>query len=118
MNLTISERSPNPETRILDVEGEIDVYTSTQLKEQIINTIATGVKYVAMNLAKVDYLDSTGLGVLIGALKRLREKQGNLVIVSPSMRIMRIFEITGLYKIFTIYATEQEASEKEGFPLS
>ena len=117
MNLNISTRSPSNETRIIDVEGEIDVYTSTQLKEQIVDTISEGVRYVVMNLAKVEYLDSTGLGVLIGALKRLREKQGNLVIVSPSMRIMRIFEITGLYKIFTIYETEAEASAKEGVAL-
>jgi anti-sigma B factor antagonist len=117
LNLTILTRSPNPDTRVLDVEGEIDVYTSTQLKEAIVSTISEGVTHVVMNLSKVEYLDSTGLGVLIGALKRLREKQGNLIIVSPSMRIMRIFEITGLYKIFTIYQTEDEAASKEGITL-
>ncbi len=117
MNLNISSRTPNPETRILDIEGEIDVYTSTQLKETIVSTMAEGAKFVVMNLSKVEYLDSTGLGVLIGALKHLRERQGNLVIVSPSMRITRIFEITGLYKIFTIYQTEEEAATKEGFTL-
>jgi anti-anti-sigma factor len=55
--------------------------------------------------------------VLIGTLKKLRENSGNLIIVGPAMRIMRIFEITGLYKIFAIYATEEEASAQEGFTL-
>lgn len=117
MNLNISTRSTNAELRVLDIEGEIDVYTSTQLKETIVSTIGEGIKFIVMNLSKVEYLDSTGLGVLIGALKHLREKQGNLIIVSPSMRIMRIFEITGLYKIFSIYQTEEEASQKEGLSL-
>ena len=117
MNLNISTRSTNADARILDVEGEVDVYTSTQLKEIIVSTIDAGVKTIVMNMAKVEYLDSTGLGVLIGALKHLREKQGSLIIVAPSMRIMRIFEITGLYKIFSIYQTEAEASEKEGISL-
>ncbi len=76
-----------------------------------------GVKRVIINLSKVEYLDSTGLGVLIGGLKRLREAGGNLVLVAPGMRIQRIFEITGLNKIFDIYATEEEAAAKEGVSL-
>ena len=55
--------------------------------------------------------------MLIGGLKRLREGDGNLVLVGPGMRIMRIFEITGLDKIFDIYATEEEAAAKEGVSL-
>lgn len=117
MNLTISSRTANPETRVLTIQGEIDVYTSAQLKETVVSTIAEGVKYIVMNLSQVEYLDSTGLGVLIGSLKHLKERQGNLILVSPSMRITRIFEITGLYKIFTIYQSEEEASIKEGVAL-
>jgi anti-sigma B factor antagonist len=103
--------------RVVDVEGEVDVYTSTQLKEEITSILAAGAKYILLNLAKVEYLDSTGLGLLIGALKRLRENGGNLIIVSPSVRIVRVFEITGLYKIFKIYETVAEAAEKEKLPL-
>lgn len=117
MNLTIDIQAPQAQTRIVDLEGEVDVYTSTQLKQDIARIIDEGVKFVVLNLSKVEYLDSTGLGVLIGSLKRLKENEGNLVIVSPSVRIMRVFEITGLFKIFHIYQNLEEAAQKEGFSL-
>lgn len=117
MNLTVDIQAPEAQTRIFNLEGEVDVYTSTQLKQDIAQVIDQDVKFIVLNLSKVEYLDSTGLGVLIGSLKKLREKSGNLVIVSPSVRIMRVFEITGLYKIFNIYPTESEAAQKEGFSL-
>jgi anti-sigma B factor antagonist len=117
LNLTVDTRSPSSEVCVVTLEGEIDVYTSIQLKQDIATILAEGQKYVVLNVSKVEYLDSTGLGVLIGTLKRLRETGGNLVIVGPAPRITRIFEITGLYKIFAIYATEEEASIQEGIAL-
>ena len=117
MNLTMNSRTPNETTCFLDIEGEVDVYTSPHLKHDLVLMAERGVKYVVINLSKVEYLDSTGLGVLIGGLKRMREAGGNLSLVGPGMRILRIFEITGLNKIFDIYATEEEASAKEGVTL-
>lgn len=117
MNLTMHSRTPNETTCILAIEGEVDVYTSPQLKQDIIQYAEQGVKHLIINLAQVEYLDSTGLGVLIGGLKRMRENNGNMALVGPGMRISRIFEITGLDKIFDIYATEEEASAKEGVSL-
>ena len=117
MNLTMNSRTPSETTCILDIEGEVDVYTSPQLKQDLVQIAERGVKRVIINLSKVEYLDSTGLGVLIGGLKRLREADGNLALVGPGMRIQRIFEITGLNKIFDIYATEEEAAAKEGMTL-
>ena len=117
MNLTVDTRNLADNVSVITLEGEIDVYTSIQLKQDISDILAAGVKYLVLNLSKVEYLDSTGLGVLIGTLKKLRESGGNMIIVGPAMRIMRIFEITGLYKIFAIYATEEEAASKEGISL-
>jgi len=110
----MTARTPSEKARILDVEGEIDVYTSPELKQKIVEYTEAGVKSLVINLSKVEYLDSTGLGVLIGGLKRLREASGNLSLVAPGMRILRIFEITGLDKIFDIYPSEEEAIAKEG----
>lgn len=110
-------RTPSETTCVLDIAGEVDVYTSPQLKHDLMQMAERGVKYVVVNLAKVEYLDSTGLGVLIAGLKRMREAGGNLALVGPGMRIQRIFEITGLDKIFDIYTTEEEASVKEGVAL-
>lgn len=117
MNLTMNSRTPNETTCVLEIEGEVDVYTAPQLKQDIVQIAESGVKHLIINLSKVEYLDSTGLGVLIGGLKRLRESEGNLVLVGPGMRILRIFEITGLDKIFDIYPSEGEAAAKEGVSL-
>ncbi len=117
MNLTMNSRTPSETICFLDIEGEVDVYTSPQLKHDLVQMAERGVKQIVINLSKVEYLDSTGLGVLIGGLKRMRENGGNLSLVGPGMRIQRIFEITGLNKIFDIYATEEEAAAKEGVSL-
>ena len=117
MNLTMRSRTPNENTCILAIEGEVDVYTSPQLKQDITQLAEKGVKHLIINLSQVEYLDSTGLGVLIGGLKRLRENEGNMALVGPGMRISRIFEITGLDKIFDIYPSEEEAAAKEGVTL-
>lgn len=117
MNLTMHSRNPNQTSCFVDIAGEVDVYTSPQLKQDLVAMAEKGYKQVIINLSQVEYLDSTGLGVLIGGLKRMREAGGNLSLVAPGMRILRIFEITGLNKIFDIYATEAEAAEKEGVIL-
>jgi len=111
MNLKVNTRSIHAAS-IIDLEGEVDVYTAPQLKQQIINLLDKGVRHVVVNLTAVDYLDSTALGVLIGGLKRLRERNGALDLICPNPRIKRVFEITGLDRIFDIYATEDEAAEK------
>ena len=112
MNLTLNVRPINDLVSIIDLEGEVDVYTAPQLKQQIIGLLDQGVRHITVNLTTVDYLDSTALGVLIGGLKRLRERSGTLDLICPNSRIRRVFEITGLDNIFDIYAAEQEAAEK------
>lgn len=92
----------------LDLKGEIDVYTSPKLKEKVIEEIEKGIKNLIINLQEVSYIDSTGLGILIGALKRIKEREGKLYLIFSSTRLNRIFEITGLNKIFIIYPAEEE----------
>jgi anti-sigma B factor antagonist len=112
MNLKLNTRNVNDLTALIDLEGEVDVYTAPQLKQQIIGLLDSGARHVTVNLEAVDYLDSTALGVLIGGLKRLRERDGTLDLICPNPRIKRIFEITGLDKIFDIYPSEKEAMAK------
>jgi anti-sigma B factor antagonist len=109
MNLKVDTRSVNSTASMIDLEGEVDVYTAPQLKQQIIAMLDSGIYHVIVNLSNVEYLDSTALGVLIGGLKRLREKNGTLDLICPNPRIKRIFEITGLDKIFDIFNSEQDA---------
>ena len=114
MNFKMETRAVESEPPIIELEGEVDVYTAPQLKQQMISLLESGAKELVVDLTKVDYLDSTALGVLIGGLKRMRERDGNMVLVCPSPRIRRVFEITGLDKIFDIFNVQQEATESMG----
>lgn len=81
---------------VLHVTGEVDVYTAPMLREQIAELAAKGAVHLIVDLGRVEFLDSSGLGALIGGLKRLREHGGSLTPVISRPSILRIFEITGL----------------------
>ena len=114
MNFKMDMRTVDEKLPIIELEGEVDVYTAPQLKQQVIGVLESGAKELVVDLTKVDYLDSTALGVLIGGLKRMREVDGNMVLVCPSPRIRRVFEITGLDKIFDIFNSQEDAQESMG----
>ncbi len=94
---------------IVDVEGEIDVYTAPRLRELLIDLVNNSHYQLVVNMEKVEFLDSTGLGVLVGGLKRVRAHDGSLDLVCTQERILKIFRITGLTKVFGIHDTVDEA---------
>ncbi len=87
---------------VIAVSGEIDVATAPQLRECLHRVVARGESTIVIDLLGVSFLDSTALGVLVGALKRCRELGGELLLVVADPRIVKIFEITGLTGVFTI----------------
>lgn len=95
---------------VVDVEGEIDVYTAPKLREKLIELVSEGSYDVVVNLEAVDFLDSTGLGVLVGALKRVKAHDGSLSLVCTQDKILKIFKITGLTKVFPIHDSVEEAA--------
>jgi anti-sigma B factor antagonist len=97
----IEERSAQGAT-VVAVTGEIDVATAPQLQETLHALIAQGHPSLVIDLLAVTFLDSTALGVLVGALKRCRDQGGDLQLVVADARIMKIFEITGLTTVFPI----------------
>ncbi len=97
---------------IVDVGGEIDVYTAPRLRELLIELVTQGHYRLVVNMEKVEFLDSTGLGVLVGGLKRVRAHDGSLDLVCTQERILKIFRITGLTKVFGIYETVDKAIEE------
>jgi len=109
MDIKINSKQVKDKTHVIEVNGEIDVYTSPKVKEAINALIEEGSYFLAVNLEGVRYIDSTGLGVLIGALKKVREHDGNITLVCTNPQIKKIFNITGLVKIFSISKTEEEA---------
>ena len=94
---------------IVDVEGEIDVYTAPRLRELLIDLVNNGNYQIVVNMDKVEFLDSTGRGVLVGGLKRVRAHDGSLDLVCTQERILKIFRITGLTKVFGSHDTVDEA---------
>jgi anti-sigma B factor antagonist len=91
-------------TATVSVRGEVDVYTAPQLRERLYAVVADGVGQVVLDLSAMTFIDSTGLGVIVGTLKRLREAGGDLVLRSPSRSTRKVLEITGLTRIVEIEA--------------
>jgi len=92
---------------VLDLQGEVDSYNSPKLREKLIALIDDGESKLVINLSGVDYIDSTGLGTLVGGLKRASEKGGAIQIICPNEQIYKVFSITGLVKVFQIFDNEQ-----------
>ena len=109
MEFAVSAQPDNNGVAIVDVQGEVDVYTAPRLREELHHSLDAGKTRIVVNLADVAYMDSSGLGVLIGALKRAREDSGDLVVAAPNARISRILEVTGLSKIFNVRDSVAEA---------
>jgi anti-sigma B factor antagonist len=94
---------------VLAVSGEVDVATVPRLREQLHGLVAQGSTQIVVDLDGVDFLDSTGLGVLVGALKRVRSNDGELSLVCNQPRIRKVFEVTGLTKVFALYDSVDDA---------
>jgi anti-sigma B factor antagonist len=94
---------------VLAVKGEVDVCTAPRLREKLVELASTGHQRVVVDLDGVDFLDSTGLGVLVGGLKRLRSHGGELALVCTHGSILKVFEITGLTKVFSIFGSVDQA---------
>jgi anti-sigma B factor antagonist len=100
---------PVADCAIIQVAGEVDVYTAPALREQMRELSAKGAVHLIVDLGQVDFLDSTGLGVLVGGLRRLREADGSLALVICTPRILRVFQISGLTKALAAHCSVQDA---------
>jgi anti-sigma B factor antagonist len=105
----ITEQGPEAGHYVIAVRGEIDLFTAPDLKQVLTDAIEGGAHRVVLDLSEVSFLDSTALGVLIGAVKRLRSRGGALAIVNVDASIAKTFQITGLDQIFTILPSRAEA---------
>jgi anti-sigma B factor antagonist len=116
VNFQINDEQIDADTHVIELGGEIDLYTAPEFKERMVQVIEDGKKQVIVDLSKATFIDSTTLGVLVGGVKRLRPAGGTLALVCSDQNIVKIFEITGLDRVFPIYATRDEAlaSVKQG----
>lgn len=94
---------------VLDVTGEIDIYTTPQFKEAVSAAIDENKPAIIINMTQVTYMDSSGFGTLLSATKRLRPLDGALYLTGCNDSIQRMLQITRLNTIFGVYGTEDEA---------
>jgi anti-sigma B factor antagonist len=102
VDLTLATREEDGRA-IVAVGGEIDVYTAPKLRDQITELVSNGSYNIVIDLEAVEFLDSTGLGVLVGGLKKVRAHDGALELICSQERLLKIFRITGLAKVFVIH---------------
>jgi anti-sigma B factor antagonist len=105
----IEDRRVDDDTHVVAVTGEIDLFTSPEFKQRVGAPIDAGRTHVIVDLTETTFIDSSSLGVLIGAHRRLRRLQGSLVIVCNDDAIVKTFRITGLDGVFTIVPTLDQA---------
>jgi anti-sigma B factor antagonist len=108
MDLEISQESVGG-LLVLRLEGELDTYNCGQLRSALVEHVEGGEDRIIVDMTRVAYIDSTGLGSLVGGLKRVSEHGGIMRIVCKNPQILKVFEITGLNKVFPIFSTVKEA---------
>ena len=109
MNFHIEDQEIDGDTHVIVLGGEVDLYTAPEFKERMVELIDGGKTRIVVDLSEATFIDSTTLGVLVGGVKRLRPSGGALALVCTDQNITKIFEITGLDRVFPIHATREEA---------
>lgn len=101
MDLTVGTETHGDVT-VLIVAGDVDVYSAVVLREALDRAIGAGRRRFIVDLQGVSFLDSTALGLLVGRMKFLRMQEGSIRIVCSVPRLLRVFGITGLNKVFDV----------------
>jgi anti-sigma B factor antagonist len=109
MNFDISTERLSDHASVISLAGEVDLYTAPEFKQQLLEVIDQGGTHLIVDFTNTTFVDSTTLGVLVGGVKRLRSKDGELALVCSDRNITKIFEITGLDRVFAIYPTRDAA---------
>ena len=109
MNFDINTEQLSDDAYVISLAGEVDLYTAPEFKQQLLDVIGKGAKNVIVDFSNTTFIDSTTLGVLVGGVKRLRPAGGSLTLVCTDPNICKIFEITGLDRVFSIHDSREDA---------
>jgi anti-sigma B factor antagonist len=109
MNFDIATEQLEDGVFVIALAGEVDLYTAPEFKQRLLDSVAGGARHVVVDLTETTFIDSTTLGVLVGGVRRLRERDGDLSLVCSDRNITKIFEITGLNQVFSIAPSRDEA---------
>lgn len=94
---------------MLEVAGEVDLYTAPSLREKVISLVEQGARNLLVNLEQVGFMDSSGLGVLVAGLKRLKEAGGDMALVCRNGPALKVLAITGLDRVFRVHGSVADA---------
>jgi anti-sigma B factor antagonist len=95
---------------VVGLEGDLDISTVQDLRDCVTRLVAAGSVDVVMDLRGLEFMDSSGIGVLVGSLKSLRAHGGSMRVVCTQRRLLRVFKLTGLTSVFDIHASVEEAT--------
>ena len=109
VSVTICRRQRPPWT-VLSVAGELDIVGAPDLRQAVVREVADGVRLLALDVSGLDFIDSFGIGAVVGALKRVRQRGGELELVCPLPRIRRVFEICDLDRILKLHKSADDLS--------
>lgn len=112
--MDVSGRALTDSTHLVSVSGEADLHTAPELKAALVEAIDAGAAVLVVDLSGTTFIDSSALGVLIGALKRVSPKGGRVALVVPDPNVRRIFELTLLDRVFDLHDTRVAALEQAG----
>jgi anti-sigma B factor antagonist len=108
-HVSLSDEAVDADTQLLRARGELDLYAAPELKRRLASAIDGGKTCIVVDLTDAAFMDSTALGVLLGALKRLRVRNGALAIASEQPTILRILEVTGMNQVLDLHSTARDA---------
>jgi anti-sigma B factor antagonist len=94
---------------VIGLKGEVDLYTCPELKQELLRVINDGATTIVVDLTETTFIDSTGLGVLIRGVERLKTEGGRLAVVCVDPNMVKVFEVTGLNRVFSISSSQEEA---------
>ncbi|WP_191276084.1 STAS domain-containing protein [Nocardiopsis terrae] len=103
MELKISSRSQD-DVAVVTVGGEIDLYTAPQLRTELIGALGAGARRLVVDMSRAEFCDSTGISVLLSAMKRSRGAGGDLELVAPKPAVMKVLQVTGLDEVFVVHS--------------
>jgi anti-sigma B factor antagonist len=109
LEFSIEDRRLDDDTHVIAVTGEVDLFTAPEFKERVMAPIAADVGRVVVDLTDATFIDSSSLGVLIGAHRRLRGRGGRLMVACDVSAILKTLRVTGLDGVFTVAPTVEEA---------
>ena len=108
-NVTISVRNVNPATSVFDIDGEVTGFAEEVLMDAYTRASMHGARNIALNFTDLDYMNSSGIGLLVTLLVRVQRQKQKLLAFGLSEHYKQIFELTRLNEAIGIYETEQEA---------